>query len=64
LFDLDRSDFDQNRLQVGVAIPLAGQSRLDLSYMLRSRQTPTGWEHDHIVSLGLVLVHAWPTRHR
>lgn len=61
--DLDREDFDQNRVQAGVAVPLAGGSRIDFSYILRSRETSLGWQHDHVIGIGIVLMHAWSTPH-
>jgi hypothetical protein len=58
LFDLSADEashaFHQNRLQVGVAFQLNPYTRLDLSYMLRSRGGATAndpswhFEHDHI----------------
>lgn len=45
---------NQNRLSVGLGIPMGGKSRLDFSYMLRSRlATAPAWDHDHICVLNV-----------
>lgn len=39
---------NQNRAQAGAGFVLAPGVRLDLAYMLRSRDDPAGWQHDHV----------------
>jgi hypothetical protein len=38
----------QNRLMGGVGFMTSPSTRLEVGYMLRSREEPFGWEHDHI----------------
>jgi len=45
--------FDQNRASVGVGHVFAPGTRVELSYMLRTRATPGGLENDHV---GVVLL--------
>jgi hypothetical protein len=45
----------QNRLTVGCGFVIAPKTRLDVGYMLRSRDEPDGWAHDHILLLYLFL---------
>ena len=45
----------QNRLAGGMGFVIAPKTRLDVGYMLRSRDTNEGWEHDHVLLLYLFI---------
>lgn len=51
--DLSGAGFNQNRFQVGLARMLDATTRLDVGYMIRSREEPTGWGHDHVININL-----------
>jgi hypothetical protein len=53
LVDLSGMGFHQNRLETGLGRVLGDGARLDVGYMFRSREEPTGWAHDHILNLYL-----------
>ena len=53
LFDLSGLGFNQNRAQVGLGRMLNATTRLDVGYMVRSREEATGWVHDHVLNLYL-----------
>lgn len=48
LVPLSRDGWHQNRLMAGIGWVTSPSTRLELGYMLRSREEPQGWEHDHI----------------
>ena len=62
LFDLSGTPtpgFSQNRAAIGIGRKLSDSTRLNLGYVLRSRQTvPSGWEHDHIAQVNVVFTPA------
>ncbi len=45
----------QNRLTGGMGFVIAPKTRLDLGYMLRTRDTKDGWGHDHVLLLYLFI---------
>lgn len=53
LFDLSGAGFNQNRAQVGLGRLLNATTRLDVGYMVRSREESTGWVHDHVLNVYL-----------
>jgi hypothetical protein len=53
LVDLSGLGLNQNRAQVGLGRMLDATTRLDIGYMVRSREEPTGWVHDHILNVYL-----------
>lgn len=53
LADLSGLGVNQNRAQVGLGRMLSATTRLDVGYMVRSRDEPTGWVHDHVLNLYL-----------
>ncbi|MBX3226568.1 MAG: DUF2490 domain-containing protein [Labilithrix sp.] len=56
LWDLSGLGVNQNRLQFGLARMLNTTTRLDVGYMIRSREDAMGnWAHDHILNLYLFL---------
>lgn len=64
LFDLAGTPitgFTQNRASVGIGRMLSDSTRLNLGYVLRSRQTAAStWEHDHIALVNLFFAPAVP----
>jgi hypothetical protein len=44
----------ENRLQLGVSIPTADTDRMDLGYMMRARDTSSGWDVGHVATLTLL----------
>jgi hypothetical protein len=56
LCDLSGLGVNQNRFEVGLGRMLNPSTRLDVGYMIRSREDPAGnWAHDHILNLYLFL---------
>jgi hypothetical protein len=55
LVDLSGLGLNQNRLQFGLGRMLSATTRLDVGYMIRSREDPTGWVHDHVLNLYLFI---------
>lgn len=53
LADLSGLGVNQNRAQVGLGRMLNATTRLDVGYMVRSREDVTGWVHDHVLNLYL-----------
>ncbi|WP_169927724.1 DUF2490 domain-containing protein [Labilithrix luteola] len=51
LVDLSGTGFHQNRFDVGIARMLTETIRLDVAYMLRSREDQGKWTNDHIFNL-------------
>ena len=53
--------FTQNRASVGIGRMLSDSTRLNLGYVLRSRQSaPSVWEHDQIALVNLLFTPAVP----
>lgn len=46
--------FSENRLQLGLTFPTADTDRMDLGYMMRARDTSSGWDIGHILTLTLL----------
>lgn len=59
-YDLTAQSFNQNRALVGVSHAFSESIRLDLSYLLRSRLTGTGWDRDHALSISFSVNHRIP----
>ncbi|MBX3189179.1 MAG: DUF2490 domain-containing protein [Labilithrix sp.] len=55
LVDLSGLGVNQNRLEFGLARMLSDTTRLDVGYMIRSREDVVGWAHDHILNLYLFI---------
>lgn len=53
LFDLSGLGFNQNRFDIGVGRQIWPNTRIDVGFMLRSRQDAKGWHHDGILNLYL-----------
>jgi hypothetical protein len=53
LADIGASELEQNRLQVGLGVVFWGQSRVDVSYQLRTRRAGVGWINDNMAVLYL-----------
>ena len=53
LVDLAGEWVNQNRAQIGIGYQATDSTRIDVGYMLRSRETPSGWAHDHILNVVL-----------
>jgi hypothetical protein len=51
LVDLSGLGLNQNRFEVGLGRMLSPTTRLDVGYMLRSREDTTGWTHDHVLNV-------------
>jgi hypothetical protein len=51
LVDLAGLGLNQNRLQFGLGRVLGDSTRLDVGYMIRSREAAGTWTHDHILNL-------------
>lgn len=45
--------FNQNRASLGLSYSMSPDTRLDAGYILRSRNTTAGWDHDHILNVYL-----------
>ena len=48
--DLSGLGLNQNRLQFGLGRMLSATTRLDVGYMIRSREDPTGRDHDPLLT--------------
>jgi len=56
LCDLSGFGVNQNRFEVGLGRMLNPSTRLDVGYMIRSREDAAGnWAHDHVLNLYLFL---------
>lgn len=55
LADLSGLGVNQNRFQVGLGRMLNPTTRLDVGYMIRSREDASGWAHDHVLNLYLFM---------
>ena len=55
LVDLSGLGLNQNRALIGLARMLSPQTRLDMGFMLRSREDASGWTHDRIFFAALFL---------
>lgn len=53
LVPLTEGGFLQNRLMGGLGFMTSPSTRIEAGYMFRSREEPTGWEHDHILGVNL-----------
>lgn len=53
LVDLAGLGLNQNRLEFGLGRLLDDTTRLDLGYMIRSREAAGTWTHDHVLNLSL-----------
>lgn len=53
LFDLSGAGVNQNRLDMGIGRMLSDTTRFDVGYMIRSREEPIGWVHDHVLNFYL-----------
>ncbi len=53
LVDLAGLGLNQNRLEFGLGRLLDATTRLDLGYMIRSREAAGTWTHDHVLNLSL-----------
>lgn len=53
LVDLSGLGFNQNRLEFGLGRMLDPATRLDVGYMIRSREESGTWRHDHVLNLSL-----------
>jgi hypothetical protein len=53
LVDLSGLGLNQNRALIGLARQLNPQTRLDMGFMLRSREDASGWTHDRILFAAL-----------
>ncbi len=53
LVDLSGLGLNQNRALIGLSRMLSGQTRLDIGFMLRSREETSGWIHDRIAFAAL-----------
>jgi hypothetical protein len=51
--DMERSEFNRNRLGCGLESALGGVARVGLFYMLESRKSRDAWSHSHIAGLSL-----------
>lgn len=52
---------NQSRARVGLGRVLNATPRLDVGYMVRSREVSTSWVHDHVLNLYVFLDVAKPT---
>lgn len=55
LVDLSGLGVNQNRLEFGLGRMLSDTTRLDVGYMIRSREDTAGWAHDHVLNVYLFL---------
>lgn len=53
LVDLSGLGLNQNRVMAGVGLFTSASTRIELGYILRSREEATRWEHDHIGAVNL-----------
>jgi hypothetical protein len=53
LVDLSGLGLNQNRFEVGLGRTLGAATRLDVGYMIRSREEASGWAHDHVLNVYL-----------
>jgi hypothetical protein len=53
LVDLAGLGLNQNRLEFGLGRMLNASTRLDVGYMIRSREAAGTWTHDHVLNLYL-----------
>jgi hypothetical protein len=51
LVDLSGLGFNQNRAEIGLGWMMTETSRLDVGYLLRSREEKGQWIHDHILNV-------------
>ena len=55
LVDLAGLGLNQNRLEFGLGRLLSDTTRLDVGYMIRSREAAGTWTHDHVLNLYLFI---------
>ncbi|AKT36929.1 DUF2490 domain-containing protein [Chondromyces crocatus] len=55
LVDLAGEGLNQNRAQIGLGRMFSPSTRVDLGLMIRSREDATGWVHDRVINLYLLL---------
>ena len=55
LVDLSGKGVNQNRFEIGVGRMLNAHTRVDVGFMVRSREEDDGWKHDGILNLYLFL---------
>ncbi|MFO0677456.1 MAG: DUF2490 domain-containing protein [Polyangiaceae bacterium] len=51
LIDLSGLGLNQNRAQIGMGRMVGESTRIDLGYMVRSREDAGAWIHDHVLNL-------------